>query len=74
MDERKMISCIHGLRVEIDRVIKLAIEHSEELGREAGGREISLTITKLQEGKMWAGKVLEALGSPFPQELRDEAK
>ena len=31
-------------------------------------------ITKLQEAKMWAGKILEAMDSPFPEELRDEAE
>lgn len=65
---------IHDLRVDIDRVIKLAQTNADIIGRDAGGREISLVITKLQEGKMWAGKILEAIGSPFPEELRDEAK
>jgi hypothetical protein len=36
-------------------------------------REISLVRTKLQEAKMWAGKILEVLGSPFPAELADKA-
>ena len=36
--------------------------------------KIALVYTKLQEAKMWAGKCLEAIGSPFPEELRDEAK
>lgn len=65
---------IHDLRVDIDRVIKLAQTNADIIGRDAGGREISLVITKLQEGKMWAGKILEAIGSPFPEELKDEAK
>jgi|GEM_PF-2771534 len=30
--------------------------------------------TKLIEAKMWAGKILEALGSPFPKELADRAE
>jgi len=29
--------------------------------------------TKLTEAKMWAGKILEGLGSPFPAELADKA-
>lgn len=29
---------------------------------------------KLIEAKMWAGKMLEALGNPFPPELADNAK
>ena len=36
-------------------------------------REISLVRTKLQEAKMWAGKILEVLGSPLPPELADKA-
>lgn len=38
------------------------------------GREMSLVRTKLQEAKMWAGKVLEAVGNPFPAELADKAE
>lgn len=38
------------------------------------GREMSLVRTKLQEAKMWAGKVLEAVGNPFPPELADKAE
>lgn len=37
------------------------------------GREMALVRTKLQEAKMWAGKVLEVVGSPFPAELADKA-
>ncbi|MGF6428240.1 hypothetical protein ABIE91_003460 [Bradyrhizobium elkanii] len=37
-------------------------------------REIALVRTKLQEAKMWAGKILEVLGSPFPAELADKAE
>lgn len=29
---------------------------------------------KLTEAKMWAGKMLEALGNPFPPELADKAE
>lgn len=36
-------------------------------------RELSLVRTKLQEAKMWAGKMLEAIGTPFPAELADKA-
>ena len=34
-------------------------------------RAFSLVRTKLQEAKMWAGKVLEAQGNSFPKELAD---
>ena len=64
---------IHNFRKEIDAVITKAQVLQGNLGREAGGREISLVVTKLQEGKMWAGKVLEALGSELPAEFADKA-
>lgn len=37
-------------------------------------RQMGLVKTKLEEAKMWAGKVLEAVGNPFPPELADKAK
>lgn len=64
----------HELRKNIDACIKEAQKHAEMIGRGAGGREVSLVITKLQEGKMWAGKILEAVGSELPEQYRDEAK
>lgn len=64
---------IHTFRKEIDANIKKAQELQNKLGRSSGGREISLVVTKLQEAKMWAGKILEALGSEFPEQYRDEA-
>lgn len=36
-------------------------------------RELSLVRIKLQEAKMWAGKILEVIGTPFPAELADKA-
>ena len=65
---------IKDLRVEIDRVTKQAKTVAEAIARGDGGREVSLTITKLEEAKMWAGKVLEAIGHLLPEEYRDEAK
>jgi exonuclease VII small subunit len=38
-----------------------------------GQRELALTYTKLQEAKMWMGKVLEELGSELPKEYQDKA-
>ncbi len=65
---------IHAFRKEIDAVIQKAQTLQNTFGRANGGREISLVVTKLQEGKMWAGKILEAIGSPFPPELADKAE
>lgn len=64
---------IHAFRKEVDAVIQKAQTLQTNIGRNTGGREISLVVTKLQEGKMWAGKILEAIGSPFPAELADKA-
>jgi len=67
---------IHSFRKEIDVCIKKAQGYANGYFKEAnstkGKRENALVITKLQEAKMWAGKILEAVGSPFPEELRDE--
>ena len=67
------LEAIHMLRKDIDQRIVDAQNFQKEIGRGAGGREISIVVTKLQEAKMWAGKILEALGSPFPAELADKA-
>ena len=64
---------LHKFRQEIDVNIKRAGELKDN--RESGyGREMALAYTKLQEAKMWVGKCLEAINSPFPENLRDEAK
>ena len=68
---------IHDFRKEIDANIKKAQEFSKcNFGNTMGAtgkRENALVITKLQEAKMWAGKILEEMNAPFPEELRDEA-
>lgn len=65
---------VKDLRVEIDRVTKQAQSLAESIARGDGGRELSLTITKLQEAKMWAGSALGAMGHKLPEEYRDEHK
>lgn len=62
---------VKTLRVEIDKNIVKSQGLRDQLP--AGQREIALVITKLQEAKMWAGKILEELGSPFPKELADKS-
>lgn len=57
---------VHQFRKEIDACIVKA-------QAEPGSREMALVITKLQEAKMWAGKVLEAMGSELPVEFQDKA-
>jgi len=68
---------MHDFRRAIDGLIKLAAFYKanplvvNESPR--GMREMAIVHTKLQEAKMWAGKVLEELGSELPAEFRDEA-
>ena len=65
----------HELRKKIDELI---YEVEESLTNEAlngeCGRAYSLVRTKLQEAKMWTGKVLEHSGNPLPNEFRDYCK
>jgi len=65
---------IHTLRQEVDGVIKHTNVLREYKGRVNGMREVKLAYTKLQEAKMWLGKVLEEIGSELPAQYRDEAK
>lgn len=65
---------VKDLRLQIATATKEARRISDLMGRGQGGRELSLVITKLQEAKMWAGKILEELGKPLPEEFRDEPK
>lgn len=67
---------LHFYRAQIDACIKAAEEdlRTDESDRPNYKREMSLVRTKLQEAKMWAGKCLEVLGAPFPEELRDEGQ
>jgi hypothetical protein len=56
-----MIQEIKLLRVQLDELTKL----TQQLDK---SREVSLAITKLQESKMWLGKVLKEIGAsnPYP--------
>lgn len=62
------------LRESIDWNILESAEMLTQMGGQPGAREMALVRTKLQEAKMWVGKVLEANGNPLPEEFRDEAK
>lgn len=61
----------HETRKQIDAIIQNVALAKPNFTK--GAREVSLAYTKLQEAKMWIGKVLEELGSPFPPELADKA-
>lgn len=66
---------MHDLRVRIDAVIQYVavIKSDSRPEYSKGKREIALVYTKLQEAKMWAGKVLEEMGSELPIEFQDKA-
>lgn len=74
----KYIAEVKQFRKEIDvninKAEQMLTSYPTELQHISCGREISLVRTKLQEAKMWAGKILEVLGSPFPKELADKAE
>jgi hypothetical protein len=84
LPSEKAVSTIKDFRKSIDAQIVIAEQlmgfdktreatnHEAEI-RKAGARELTLVRTKLQEAKMWAGKILEVLGNPFPAELADKA-
>jgi hypothetical protein len=64
---------LHEYRKQIDSLIQAA-GRMKDTRPEKGGREIAIVYTKLQEAKMWVGKVLEELGSELPAEFRDKSE
>jgi len=63
---------VHELRKQVDACIK-AVGEVKDQKPVKGGREFSLAYTKLQEAKMWLGKVLEELGSELPAQFTDKS-
>ncbi len=65
----------HEIRKQIDRIIQFVGTVKSDTRPEytKGKREGALVYTKLQEAKMWMGKVLEELGSELPKEFQDKA-
>ena len=61
---------LHEFRKEIDALI---VKAEKGILQMVGGREMAIAHVKLQEAKMWVGKVLEAKGTPFPPELADKS-
>ena len=66
------VAVVKDFRVQIDAAIQRA-EKWLGSSQRYGQREMSLVRTKLQEAKMWGGKILEVAGNPFPAELADKA-
>lgn len=65
----------HDIRKKIDAVIQYVNGFKNDTRPEyaQGKREAALAYTKLQEAKMWTGKVLEEMGSELPKEFQDKA-
>ena len=65
----------HDVRKKIDAIIQYVsgIKADQRPEYAKGKREWALVDTKLQEAKMWAGKVLEELGSELPEKYQDKA-
>lgn len=72
---RKKIIILKSLRVRINAIIAEAKQAADKAHwRDAGGRELSLCITNLQQARMWAGEALGEVGCKLPEEYRDEPK
>ena len=67
---------IKDLRVQIDRLVQYAKRKRDDTRPEyaIGGREMALAVTKLEEAKMWLGKVFEAMGRELPKQYADKAE
>lgn len=75
-----MVPIIKAFRQQIDALIQ-QVPH-RKLDSELGFRGYGAPLTDegheqvhihLTNAKMWAGKMLEGLGNPFPAELADKA-
>lgn len=67
------VSDIKDFRKSIDALIQRSELYLDAPFKMKATREMSLVRTKLQEAKMWAGKILEVAGNPFPADLADKA-
>lgn len=65
-----------ALTKELRKHIDACIEEAKSLQPNIqGSRALSISITKLEEAKMWGGKRLEELNpDDYPVELRDKAE
>lgn len=77
--ENPMITTIHEKRKAISILIRdlevvKSTNLSTQLSTQPALRSLALSITKLDEAKMWLGRVLGDLGSSLPKEYRDDAE
>lgn len=66
-NDQATIEQVKALRVGIDA----SINEAKSL---AGSRANSLVVTKLEEAKMWAGKIFEEIGRELPKEYQDKSE
>lgn len=66
-----LVAEIKQARVQIDACIRRERALADRIARGDAGREVALSITKLQEAKMWLGQALGELGTLLPKEYRD---
>lgn len=66
----KETAAVKELRKDIDALMLRVQKHEAEFGR---SRARSLQFTHLELSKMYGGKRLEELGTPFPAELADKS-
>lgn len=74
----KKVDEIKAMRVQIDAAIQVTrtsgkLEAPAGMDAELYFSAEGQVILRLIEAKMWCGKMLEALGNPFPAELADKA-
>ena len=79
-ERARLLEPIKDFRKQIDGLIGRVstgngYERGDLLPNNYQVREVARQVElKLIEAKMWAGKMLEGLGNPFPAELADRAK
>lgn len=69
--EETLIADIKQQRVQIDACFRSTQRLAKRINRGLAGREVALSITHLQEAKMWLGQALGELGTLLPPEYRD---
>lgn len=74
----KTVEEIKALRVQADAVVQAVRENGvhdapTSLDSELYDLAEAQALRASTEAKMWLGKMLEALGNPFPAELADKA-
>lgn len=75
MDKDTLIKQIKQHRKDLDALLQEIRKTAAIIGREAGGREVALSITNLQQSILWLGMVLKEINpenNPYPQSYNPE--